>query len=95
MPLRFSGRDDADEFVVPVAMRGVGDDDDEGVVEGANRLPALFAIDYAILFMNGQGIQEHASGIFECNAMLAQVACSLVRIPAKSHPPPPRWRSQM
>ena len=77
-----TGADDADDFGSFVfKLEGVGNQQYHAPADHAKGLPSLFSMLDAILYRKGQRVIEHARGVFESNAMLAEIEICFVVVP--------------
>jgi hypothetical protein len=79
-----AGRDDANDFLVVVFIKRMGDQQDRSRSYCTDSYLALLIVGVVVSSRNGVGIIENENGSFKANVVLAQVLAVLVLVPRKS-----------
>jgi len=80
-----AGRNDANDFLIVVFIKGMDSQKDRSRPYRADRYPTLLSIEGNVPLRNGVGIVENENGSLKANVLLAKVLAVLVLVPCKSH----------
>ena len=80
-----AGRNDANDFLIVVFLKGMDNQKDRSRPYRADRYPTLLSIEGNVPLRNGVGIVENENGSLKANVLLAKVLAVLVLVPCKSH----------
>ena len=80
-----AGRNDANDFLIVVFLKGMDNQKDRSRPYRADRYPTLLSIEGNVPLRNGVGIVENENGSLKANVLLAKVLAVLVLVLCKSH----------